>query len=94
MDLEKDGAIRLSMTLMGEAMATKRLLKMLILSHPDAEMLSVAWNTSLKTWLERERESALCQMDSFRDALESSVDWMTRSIEEAQRKPPTGAGIH
>lgn len=94
MKLEKNEAVRLSLALMGESIATNRLLKMLILSHPDAEMLSVAWNTSMSTWLERQRESPLCQLDSFREAMESNLDWITRSIEEAQQKPPTGAGIH
>lgn len=94
MEMEKDSAVRLAMALMGEALATKRLLKMLILSHPDAEMLSTAWNTTLNTWLERQRESPLCQIEAFQEAFELNVDWVTRSIAEAQRKPPIGGGIH
>lgn len=74
---------KLTLLLMGEAVATKSLMAALIASHPDPVALSAMWNGSKAQWIEEEERSYRFQDETYRHGLLSALGWMTQSIDRS-----------
>lgn len=74
---------KLTMLLMGEAVATKSLLAALIATHPEPAKLAAIWHGSKAQWIEEEEKTHCFQHDSYRHGLLSALGWMTQAIDEA-----------
>lgn len=79
--MDPNDPMRAALTLMGEVVATKQLLAVLIASHPDRELLRDMWHQSKPEWIDEQSESALFRFDDYKKGFLEAMTWMTGVID-------------